>query len=75
MKSDYFKNIPEWKNGAPEFTILADEFSGRIPVTRIENWKTIAEALDDSFFNHKTDVPNTRLTDTLDSIESVAVSQ
>lgn len=51
MDAIYFEQIPEWTAGSPSFTVLADKISGRIPVTRIENWKTLADALDDSFFN------------------------
>lgn len=38
--------------GKLNFTVMADQFSGRIPVTRIENWKMLAGALEDRFFNN-----------------------
>lgn len=48
-----FENIPPWnKDGTTKrFEVMADKFSGRIPVTRLESWREFAELLECSFFN------------------------
>lgn len=48
-----FENIPLWnKNGTTKrFEVMADKFSGRIPVTRLESWREFAELLECGFFN------------------------
>lgn len=52
-KTNYWDNIPLWsdENGIQRFEILADEISGRIPVTRIEHWNQFANLLESPFFN------------------------
>ena len=37
----YWEKNPLWNNDTPQqsFDITADEFSGRIPVTRLEHWR------------------------------------
>lgn len=49
---DYFEKIPVWKNGEKCFEVMADERSGRIPVTRLESWRDYTELLESPFFNH-----------------------
>lgn len=50
MDESYFEEIPHWGE-SPRFAITADTISARIPVTRIENWRELAELLESSFFN------------------------
>lgn len=57
MENYDFEKIPLWSNGKPSFEIMADEVSGRIPITRVEHWKDFAELLDNEFFNR----PGTQL--------------
>lgn len=50
---DYFTRIPLW-NGtgqAKRFEVMADELSGRIPVTRLESWRDVTLLLESDFFN------------------------
>lgn len=51
--SDYFENIPQWSSDgmAKRFEIMADELSGRIPVTRLESWRDFTDLLESDFFN------------------------
>lgn len=51
--SDYFEKIPLWHSDrtAKCFEIMADELSGRIPVTRLESWREFTELLESDFFN------------------------
>lgn len=51
--SDYWDKIPIWNNESNDkrFEIMADAYSGRIPVTRIEEWQHFTSLLEDSFFN------------------------
>ena len=52
MNPKYFDSIPEWtRGGSDNFVALSDPISGRIPVARVDHWKTLADALDDDFFN------------------------
>ncbi|MCL7793282.1 FRG domain-containing protein [Pasteurella multocida] len=48
-----FEKIPLWNEKDPEksFDILADNISGRIPVTRIEHWSEFSRLLEHPFFN------------------------
>lgn len=57
--SDYFENIPLWSDNsaAKRFEIMADELSGRIPVTRLESWREFTNLLESGFFNR----PNVQL--------------
>lgn len=48
----YFEKIPVWGGGEKCFEIMADERSGRIPVTRLESWRNYTELLESPFFNH-----------------------
>lgn len=48
---DYWEKIPLWTNKGKRFEITADTYSGRIPVTRIENWRDFTLLLDNDFFN------------------------
>lgn len=53
QSSDYFEKIPLWNadgNSKP-FEVMADELSGRIPVTRIESWRDFTNLLESDFFN------------------------
>lgn len=54
-----FTKIPYWNKGggAKRFEVMADKFSGRIPVTRLESWREFADLLECSFFNR----PDTQL--------------
>ena len=51
--SDYFEKIPLWRSDrtAKCFEIMADELSGRIPVTRLESWRDFTDLLESDFFN------------------------
>jgi len=51
--SDYFEKIPLWSadGSARRFEIMADELSGRIPVTRLESWRDFTDLLESDFFN------------------------
>ncbi|HAV2137721.1 TPA: FRG domain-containing protein [Serratia marcescens] len=49
---DYFDKIPIWGSGEKCFEIMADERSGRIPVTRLESWRDYTELLESPFFNN-----------------------
>ncbi|NYZ64260.1 FRG domain-containing protein [Luteimonas deserti] len=51
QRIDYFNKIPVWDNGNKYFEVMADERSGRIPVTRLESWRDYTELLENSFFN------------------------
>lgn len=50
---DYFTRIPLWNaSGEPKrFEVMADELSGRIPVTRLESWRDVTALLESDFFN------------------------
>lgn len=50
---DYFSNIPLWNadGQAKRFEVMADELSGRIPVTRLESWRDFTQLLESDFFN------------------------
>ncbi|MFZ5958854.1 FRG domain-containing protein [Pseudomonas knackmussii] len=51
--SDYFEQIPMWSadGSTKRFEIMADELSGRIPVTRLDSWRDFTELLESDFFN------------------------
>ncbi|MDP9993812.1 hypothetical protein J2W28_004485 [Variovorax boronicumulans] len=51
--SDYFAKIPLWTAAGrtKRFEIMADELSGRIPVTRLESWRDVTLLLESDFFN------------------------
>lgn len=53
QSSDYFEKIPLWgaDDTAKCFEIMADELSGRIPVTRLESWRDFNNLLESTFFN------------------------
>jgi len=51
QSTDYFEQIPVWKDSQKCFEVMADERSGRIPVTRLESWRDYTELLESSFFN------------------------
>lgn len=53
QSSDYFEKIPLWSadNRTKRFEIMADESSGRIPVTRLESWRHFTDLLESDFFN------------------------
>lgn len=50
---DYWEKIPIWNNkgNSKRFEIMSDAYSGRIPVTRIEDWRHFTSLLEDGFFN------------------------
>ncbi|WP_278421364.1 FRG domain-containing protein [Stutzerimonas kunmingensis] len=50
---DYFEQIPLWSTDSTtrRFEIMADELSGRIPVTRLESWRHFTDLLESDFFN------------------------
>lgn len=50
METNYFDDIPTWNNGNVDFSILSDEISGRIPVLKVDNWKTFIELINQPFF-------------------------
>ncbi|MCK9529821.1 MAG: FRG domain-containing protein [Gammaproteobacteria bacterium] len=47
IDSKYFDQVPEW----PNFKVLGDEISGRVPVTRVAGWRELPDLLDKPFFN------------------------
>lgn len=51
--SDYFARIPLWNatGKVKRFEVMADELSGRIPVTRLESWREMTLLLESDFFN------------------------
>lgn len=51
--SDYFSRIPLWNadGQTKRFEVMADELSGRIPVTRLESWRDFTQLLESDFFN------------------------
>ncbi|UVL90017.1 FRG domain-containing protein [Pseudomonas sichuanensis] len=53
QSSDYFKKIPLWnaQDSFKRFETIADEISGRIPVTRLESWREFTHLLESDFFN------------------------
>lgn len=53
QSSEYFEKIPLWgvDGTAKYFEIMADELSGRIPVTRLESWRDFNNLLESTFFN------------------------
>lgn len=50
---DYFTRIPLWNatGQTKRFEVMADELSGRIPVTRLESWRDVTLLLESDFFN------------------------
>ena len=53
QSSDYFEKIPLWNadGSSKRFEVMADELSGRIPVTRLESWRDFTNLLESDFFN------------------------
>lgn len=53
ITSDYFSQIPLWSadGQTKRFEVMADELSGRIPVTRLESWRDFTQLLESDFFN------------------------
>lgn len=53
QSSDYFERIPLWNadGNSKRFEVMADELSGRIPVTRLESWRDFTNLLESDFFN------------------------
>lgn len=53
--SDYFSQIPLWKEDGQtkRFEVMADELSGRIPVTRLDSWRDFTQLLESPFFNRQ----------------------
>jgi hypothetical protein len=51
--SDYFSKVPIWSadSETKRFEVMADELSGRIPVTRLESWRDFTQLLESDFFN------------------------
>lgn len=51
--SDYFSKIPLWNDHGKtkRFEVMADDLSGRIPVTRLESWRHFTDLLESEFFN------------------------
>lgn len=49
----YWEKIPLWnsENSSRSFEIMADNISGRIPVTRLEHWRDFSSLLESPFFN------------------------
>lgn len=50
---DYFSKIPLWNDHGKtkRFEVIADDLSGRIPVTRLESWRDFTQLLESDFFN------------------------
>jgi FRG domain/Domain of unknown function (DUF3387) len=53
--SDYFARVPLWNadGQTKRFEVMADELSGRIPVTRLESWRDFTQLLESDFFNRQ----------------------
>lgn len=53
VSTSYFEKIPLWSSDSTSsrFEIIADDISGRIPVTRLESWRDFTNLLEDEFFN------------------------
>ena len=53
QSSDYFEKIPLWNadGNSKRFEVMADDLSGRIPVTRLESWRDFTNLLESDFFN------------------------
>ncbi|HAV1656898.1 FRG domain-containing protein [Enterobacter hormaechei] len=53
IPDNYWDKIPKWNSDLPQqsFVITADEFSGRIPVTRLDDWHDFTHLLESDFFN------------------------
>ncbi|MCI0507046.1 MAG: FRG domain-containing protein, partial [Gammaproteobacteria bacterium] len=51
MEEKYFEKIPSWHASSPRFVVMADPISGRIPVTKLNDWREFADLLEDGFFN------------------------
>ena len=53
QSSDYFEKIPLWNadGSTKRFEVMADDLSGRIPVTRLESWRDFTNLLESNFFN------------------------
>jgi len=53
IPENYWDKIPKWDDRNPHksFTITADNFSGRIPVTRLEDWHEFTHLLENEIFN------------------------
>ncbi|SFT95063.1 protein of unknown function [Kosakonia arachidis] len=53
IPDNYWNKIPKWESTLPKqsFVITADKFSGRIPVTRIDDWHDFTNLLESDFFN------------------------
>jgi len=51
--SSYYDKIPLWDAANPtkSFEIIADAINGRIPVTRLEDWREFSTLLEHPFFN------------------------
>lgn len=51
--SDYFSKLPRWNADGmtKRFEVMADELSGRIPVTLLESWRDVTQLLESDFFN------------------------
>lgn len=51
--SDYFSRIPRWNadGHTKRFEVMADDLSGRIPVTRLDSWRDVTLLLESEFFN------------------------
>lgn len=47
--NDYFAAIPSW----PDFTIMNDEVSGRVPVTKVPGWREFSGILEGKLFNRR----------------------
>lgn len=53
LPDNYWSKIPQWDGNSParSFVITSDEFSGRIPVTKIDDWHDFTDLLESDFFN------------------------
>lgn len=55
---DYKSHIDEvekcaWLDAGPNFGLLNDPISGRIPVVKIDSWKRLPDILEEPFFQRK----------------------
>ena len=52
QSTDYFSAVPLWTPDATKkrFEVMADEISGRVPVTRVEGWRAFLPMMEDPFF-------------------------
>lgn len=49
----YWTRIPTWNSKNPNFEVLSDDLSGRLPSVKVEHWRDFTDILESDFFNQK----------------------